>query len=144
MRPIPWRKTFTSFIFTCLALALLSACKAKTETRAPRLMTPQETYGMLSNDFAVLIDVRESDELKESGKATPSKWFPSSKIESSENEWKEFVKTLPKDKEIVFHCASGGRAKHYAEKLSKEGFKTAYFEDFDSWKSAGLPITKAK
>jgi rhodanese-related sulfurtransferase len=56
--------------------------------------------------------------------------------------WTEFASSLPKNKTIVFHCASGGRAKRAAEKLSAQGFKADYFESPDQWKAAGLPVEK--
>lgn len=104
-------------------------------------MTPHEAYGVLQNGFAVLVDVRESEEVK-SGIATPAQWMPTSKIESQSVEWQEFVKKLSKDKQVIFYCAKGGRAGRVAALLAKEGFKTANMGGYADWAQAGLPVRK--
>jgi rhodanese-related sulfurtransferase len=118
---------------------LLSAC-----TRTPAAVTriqPLETYGMLRNDFAVLVDVREKEELAR-GMAEPALWFPTSKIEDSPDEWKSFVAKLPKDKQIIFYCAGGGRAGDAAEKVAAQGYKAANMGGYADWVKAGLPVRK--
>ena len=67
--------------------------------------------------------------------------MPMSRVQD-DKAWAEFSSSLPKDKTVVFHCAAGFRAKRAAEKLSAQGFKTAYFEGPDQWKTEGLPVEK--
>jgi rhodanese-related sulfurtransferase len=102
---------------------------------------PLETYGLLRNEFAVLVDVREKAELAR-GMAEPARWFPTSKIEDSPAEWKAFVATLPKDKQIIFYCAGGGRSQDAAEKVAAEGYKAANMGGYADWVKAGLPVKK--
>jgi rhodanese-related sulfurtransferase len=104
-------------------------------------MTPLEAYGMLRNDFAVLVDVREADELKD-GMAAPAKWVPTSKIEKNDPEWQQFVAQLPKDKQIIFYCAVGVRAGKAAAKLAEQGFRTGNIGGYTDWLKAGLPTKK--
>ena len=99
----------------------------------------KEAEGLIRNDFAVLVDVREDDEIK-SGMAAPARWFPTSKIEADDPSWKEFVSKLPKDKQIVFYCAAGVRAGQAAAKLAGQGFKVGNMGGFKDWKAAGLPV----
>ncbi|MBI4925436.1 MAG: rhodanese-like domain-containing protein [Bdellovibrio sp.] len=119
-------------------LMLLSLCSCY-NTSAVRSVTPQEVMGLLRNDFAILVDVRESEELKD-GMAQGAIWMPTSKIESDENAWREFVSKLSKAKEIIFYCAAGVRAEKVAKKLASLGFKTANMGGFSDWVKTGLPI----
>jgi rhodanese-related sulfurtransferase len=121
-----------------VVLATLSACTRSATPVAS--VSPKETEGLLRNNFALLVDVRESDEVTE-GIAAPARWAPLSKMEN-EADWKAFASSLPKDKQIVFYCASGGRAQRVAEKLAQLGFKTGNMGGYDDWKSAGLPVRK--
>lgn len=130
------------FIILVVALVSFAACTKSQAPQAPRQMAPQEVMGMMANDFAVVVDVREPDERAEV--IDKARSMPMSKIEADSPEWKSFVDTLPKDKTIVFHCAAGGRAQSAAEKLSAQGFKTAYFDGPDQWKGAGLPLKKGQ
>ncbi len=115
----------------------LSACPGKTASGV-RKIDPMETKGQISNGFAVLVDVRESDEVKQ-GIASDASWMPTSKIMANDPKWIEFKNKLPKDKLIVLYCAVGGRAGTVAEMLSKEGFRTANMGGYDGWTAAKLP-----
>lgn len=129
-------------LFTILTLSLLITLGACTKSGGEiKKVTAQETMGLVANDFATVVDVREADEVKE-GMAAPARWIPTSKISDDNPEWKAFVESLPKNKEVVLYCKAGGRAQKAAEKLKAEGFKVSYFSGFDEWKSAGLPVKK--
>lgn len=104
-------------------------------------MTPTEAEGMLRNDFAVLVDVREADEIKE-GMAARAEWMPLSKIEANAPDWQDFVKKLPKDKTVIVYCRSGRRSGIVADKLAQMGYKTANMGGFSDWQAAGLPTKK--
>ncbi|MCM2278584.1 MAG: rhodanese-like domain-containing protein [Oligoflexia bacterium] len=129
---------------TLLGLLLLLPNFACTKSAVPpsvAAVSPREVEGMLRNDFAVLIDVREEPEIKE-GMADRALWFPTSKIEANDPSWKEFVAKLPKDKQIVFYCRRGRRSGIAAQKLASEGFRTANMGAFQDWVDAGLPVKK--
>lgn len=104
-------------------------------------VTPMEASGMLRNDFAVLVDVREADEVK-GGMAQPAQWMPMSEIKEGNPRWVQFVEKLPKDKQIILYCAKGGRAGKVATMLVEKGFRTANMGGFSDWAKAGLPIKK--
>ena len=112
-----------------------------TDHAAVEKISARETKGLLVNDFAVLVDVREEDEVKD-GMAADAQWMPMSKIEADDPAWVAFQKKLPKDKKIVLYCAVGGRAGRVAKMLSEKGFKTANMGGFASWVAAGLPVKK--
>jgi rhodanese-related sulfurtransferase len=126
------------FLPIVVALAALAAgCKPSEKPVKP--IDPKESYGMVLNDFAVLIDVREEAELKKSGTAKPAKWIPFSKIEKNAPEWLEFKKSFPKDKQAIFYCAGGGRAQLAAESAAKDGIEARNMGGFKDWAQAGLP-----
>ena len=49
---------------------------------------------------------------------------------------------LPKDKEIIFYCARGGRARAAARKLGALGFSVASSGGYGDWLKAGLPTQR--
>ncbi|MFI5348814.1 MAG: rhodanese-like domain-containing protein [Elusimicrobiota bacterium] len=105
----------------------------------PQSLAPKAVAALVKTGGAVIVDVREEEERHE---VVPgARWMPMSRA-SDEKSWADFAAALPKDKTVVFHCAAGMRAKRAAEKLSTQGFKTAYFEGPDQWKAAGLPVEK--
>lgn len=116
----------------------LAAC-TKSVVEVPSV-TPREAAGLLANDFAVLIDVREEDEVKATGLAEKARWIPMSKIEADAPEWKELLAATPRDKQVLFYCAKGGRAGKAAERMAQAGHKVGNLGGFEGWKSAGLPV----
>ena len=107
-------------------------------------MDPKEAYGMLRNDFAVLLDVREENEISQ-GMVAGSLWMPfTSKIEKNAPEWESWRDTLPKDKLIIVYCRSGRRSGIVAELLAAKGFRVANMGAFDDWVKAGLPLKKSE
>lgn len=75
---------------------------------------------MLADGKVVLLDVREANELAETGTTADSIHIPIGQLESRLSE-------LPKDRVILTACQGGGRASRAAALLEKHGFKTAGF-----------------
>lgn len=126
-------------VFAVFSVFGASGCTQK--TAQVKSISPNETEGLLRNDFAVLVDVRELDEVKE-GMAAPAQWMPLSKIQANDPEWQQFLEKLPKDKQIVVYCRSGRRSGIVAEMLAAKGLKVYNMGGFQSWKDAGLPVKK--
>ena len=85
-------------------------------------MTAQEARQMVQEGKAILIDVREEQELRETGTAEGAIWMPSSAIED-EPRWNAFKDSLPKDKLLILFCKLGGRAGRMTEFLCIDGFR---------------------
>ena len=100
---------------------------------------PKEVNDLIKKNEAVVVDVREEEERYEV--VANSLWAPMSKVKDSQF-WNEFKRQLPKNKTVIFYCASGIRSKKMAERLISEGFKSLYFKSVDQWKAAGLPAAK--
>ena len=125
----------------CFSMSLLAAChseKAATQ-KAVEKISARESFGLLRNQFAVLVDVREEDEVT-LGLASDAKWMPISKITANDPKWIEFREKLPKDKKIIFYCKGGGRAQTAAEALAKQGYQTANMGSYDDWVKEGFPV----
>ncbi len=105
-------------------------------------MDPKEAYTLVNAKKAVLVDVREEEELKESGLAEGALWMPTSKMDDDEPQWKSFKSTLPKGQPIIFYCRSGARSGRVAEFLRQEGFDTHNMGGFSAWTAAKLPVKK--
>lgn len=122
-------------------LWVFAACTSGTSTRKVTNVDPKLAYGSYRNDFAVIVDVREKDEIDQ-GMAAPALWMPTSQIEAEGPEWKAFVSKLSKDKEIMVYCRSGRRSGNAASKLAALGFKASNLGAFKDWVDAGLPTLK--
>lgn len=103
-------------------------------------VTPMEAYGVIRNDFGVLVDVREADETRE-GMAAPARWMPYSKIGSNDPAWRDFLSQLSKekDKQIIIYCSEQSCAAKVADLLADQGFKAANMGAYSDWVKAGLP-----
>jgi rhodanese-related sulfurtransferase len=97
---------------------------------------------MVSSGKALLVDVREEHELRESGLAEGAQWMPMSKMDEDEPDWAAFKAALPKDKPIFLYCAAGARSGRVAEFLAQDGYQTVNIGGFKDWVRAGLPVKK--
>ena len=79
--------------------------------------SPKDAFALAKKGTAVLIDVREENEIKE-GMIEGAKWFPLSKIETDPT-WKKEFTALTKDKKIFLYCRTGRRSEK-VESLLKE------------------------
>ncbi len=70
--------------------------------------TPREAFDLAKKGKAVLVDVREENEIKE-GMVEGAKWFPLSKIENDPS-WKKEFTALTQNKKIFLYCRSGARS----------------------------------
>lgn len=105
-------------------------------------MTPKEAKELVDAGKAILVDVREEEELRESGTAEGSLWMPMSKMADEHPDWERFKASLPKEKKIILFCRSGARSGRLAGILQCEGFDTENLGGFSAWVSAGLPVKK--
>jgi len=104
-------------------------------------ITAKEAAAKVQAGEAVLIDVRETDELKY-GKATPALSLPLSEVQNHSVLSKKIIDGLDHKKLVIVYCVSGARSQKVATELETKGFKTANLGSFKAWQDAGLPITK--
>lgn len=88
-------KTLFAILFSLISFAYASS-------------DPLEAYARYKAGIAIIIDVREADEL-EPGMIDGAEWFPTSKIQTYAS-WKSDFLGMVEDKEIYLYCRSGSRA----------------------------------
>ena len=125
--------------FALVALLFVPLALAAQEARTVEKISPTDAAAQASAGKAILVDVRERNEL-DAGMAQGARWYPTSSIKSDPDAYREFVASLPADQTIVFYCASGGRSGKAAEIATQQGRKAANAGGFKDWKDAGLPI----
>lgn len=106
-------------------------------------LTAQDVQKELSDKNTVLIDIRESEELKQHGKIEKSVHAPRGMIEFYADPSLPYHKPeFDKNKRIILQCASGGRSALAAQTLKKMGYNNVAHLDggFKAWKEAGLPV----
>lgn len=97
-------------------------------------VSPETAWPQVEARKAVVVDVREDDEIK-SGKVKGAQVFHTSEL--STPAFAEFVKKLPKDKPIYTYCSHGGRADRVAQALRDKGLKASSTGGYKDWVKAG-------
>ena len=107
-------------------------------------LTPQQVQEELNSGNATLIDIRESEELQQTGKIGNSVHAPRGMLEFYADPSLPYHKPeFSRDKKIILHCASGGRSALAAQTLQQMGYTNVAHMDggIKAWKEAGLPVT---
>ena len=102
---------------------------------------PHKAFELPSQEKAVLVDVREAEEVK-LGMAKGALWFPLSRVQGHTEDLEKFLANLSKDKLSLVYCRSGRRAETFVKILRERGFSAENLGGFDAWVQAGLPVTK--
>lgn len=106
-------------------------------------LTPQQVESELSSNNAILIDIRESEELIQNGKIENSVHAPRGMIEFYADPSLPYHKPeFDKSNRIILHCASGGRSALAVATLKQMGYQNVAHLDggIKAWKDAGLPV----
>ena len=106
-------------------------------------LTPEQVNDEVSHGNATLIDLRESEELEQTGKIPGSKHAPRGMLEFYADPSLPYHRPeFDKNKRIILHCASGGRSALAASTLQQMGYQNvAHLEGgMKAWKEAGLPV----
>lgn len=102
---------------------------------------PKAAYSMVQKKEAVIIDVREEDELK-AGMIKDAKWFPLSKVMNDKN-WKEEFSKLTEGKKIFLHCRSGARSAKVMNILKENGIESENLGGYETLKHE-LPVREIR
>ncbi|HEY1114072.1 MAG TPA: rhodanese-like domain-containing protein [Chitinophagaceae bacterium] len=106
-------------------------------------LSPQQVHKEVSNGKATLIDLRESEELKQGGKIPQSVHAPRGMLEFYADPALPYHKPeFDKARRLILHCASGGRSALAACTLQKMGYENVAHMDggIKAWKEAGMPV----
>ncbi|MCI5059113.1 MAG: rhodanese-like domain-containing protein, partial [Flavobacteriales bacterium] len=98
-------------------ISLLMLCTACAQNSNFQNSSASEFQNQISNDV-FLIDVRTSNELKETGFIENAV-----NIDFHQGFWDRFEKhNIPKDKQIMVYCAAGGRSAKACSILTENGY----------------------
>jgi rhodanese-related sulfurtransferase len=103
----------------------------------------KEAQKMVANG-AVLVDIRDSAELSQTGKAAGAVHIPRGSLEfKADLSSPTAEKSLAFDKPVILHCASGGRAALAGKLLKEMGYQKVYnLGGFKDWVEAGGKVDK--
>ena len=97
----------------------------------------------LSSGQAVLVDLREAEELTANGRIPDSVHVPRGMLEFRADPSSSYhQEPLDPSKRVILHCASGGRSALGAATLQSMGYSNVAHLDggFKAWKEAGKPV----
>ncbi len=115
----------------------------KTAKQQIENLTPQQVQEELLKDDVILIDIRESEELKKNGWISGAVHAPRGMLEFYADPATPYYKPeFDKSKRIILHCASGGRSALATATLKQMGYENIAHMDggYKAWKESGKPI----
>ena len=102
------------------------------------LASDVKIYEEMISGKAVILDVREKDEIK-SGMIKGATWLPLSSLKTNPTETIKKLKQIVKNKDLYIYCRSGQRAKTFITQVSAEGIKGINVGGYIDLVSQGLP-----
>ena len=122
------------------AIELVKQAKQQIEN-----LTPAEVKKELEKGNVTLIDIRESEELKQNGSITGSVHAPRGMLEFyADPSLPYHNQEFNRDNRIILHCASGGRSALAAVTLQQMGYTNVAHLDggIKAWKEDGMPVNE--
>ena len=119
------------------ASELVTEAKARIENLSADAVEKELAAG------AVIVDLRESEELAASGRIPGSVHIPRGMLEFRADPASSYHNAaLVPDQRVILHCAAGGRSALAAAALLDMGYtNVAHLESgFGGWKDAGKPV----
>ena len=97
----------------------------------------------LASGHAVLVDIREADELETGGRIAGAVHVPRGMLEFRADPSTPYHQApLDPSARVILHCASGGRSALAAATLKEMGYERVAHLDggMNAWKAAGKPV----
>ena len=107
-------------------------------------ITPTQAQEMIAKGNTLVVDVRDGTEVAASGKAAGAVHVPRGSLEfKADPESPGHDKNFAKDRPVILHCASGGRAALAGKLLKDMGYQKVYnLGGFKDWAEAGGKVDK--
>ncbi|PID93535.1 MAG: thioredoxin [Bacteroidetes bacterium] len=148
MKKTTYLTQILAVIFITMGIVMLSSCKQKeanTKTQnnsnQPFIkdLSATEFKKQISSDDAIILDVRTPEEVAQ------GHIEGSSNINYYDENFKEKINLINKEKAICVYCKSGGRSALAAKILAKNGFNRIYQLNGGTiaWEESNFPLTKA-
>ncbi len=106
-------------------------------------LSPDEVESEIRQGDAVLVDIREAEELDAAGRIPGAVHVPRGMLEFRADPTSPYHQApLDPSKRVILHCASGGRSALAAAALQEMGYdKVAHLDGgIGAWKEAGKPV----
>jgi rhodanese-related sulfurtransferase len=106
-------------------------------------LTPAQVKEESEKGNVTIIDIRESEELKQNGKIPGSFHAPRGMLEFYADASLPYHRPeFNKENRIIVHCASGGRSALATSTLKQMGYENVAHLDggLKAWKEAGMPV----
>jgi rhodanese-related sulfurtransferase len=109
----------------------------------PRIAA-EKAREMLRAGEAVIVDVRDGDEIRQSGKAKGALHIPRGMLEfRADPESPAHLPALRQAKAVILYCASGGRSALAGKTLRDLGYREVYnLGGFPDWTAAGGEVER--
>lgn len=102
---------------------------------SPDSVTPLDAQKLIAANQAVVVDVREIDEVI-TGTIQNSINIPMSHMSNNKSSFDNQIEKLPKNKTVIVFCRSGRRSGIVGSILKKKGFKVLNLGGYEDWKKA--------
>jgi len=125
-------------VMTNSASDLVAAAKAQVQNLDPDAVEEEVRSGK-----AVLVDLREAEELEANGRIPGAVHVPRGMLEFRADPTSTYhQEPLDPSKRVILHCASGGRSALAAVTLQSMGYQDVAHLDggITAWKEAGKPV----
>jgi rhodanese-related sulfurtransferase len=121
----------------------LKQMMAAANAAVPRI-TPAQAQEMIAQGNALIVDVRETQEVENSGKAAGAVHVSRGLLEfRADPDSPSHDKNFAKDKNVILYCGSGGRAALAGKLLKDMGYERVYnLGGFKDWADAGGDVEK--
>ena len=109
----------------------------------PRI-TPAQAREMIAQGNALVVDVRETPEVEQTGKVAGAVHVSRGLLEfRADADSPSLDKNFAKDKNVIVYCASGGRSALSGKVLKDMGYERVYnLGGFKDWADAGGKVEK--
>jgi rhodanese-related sulfurtransferase len=117
---------------------MVAAAKGRVEN-----LSPDAVEAELSSGDAVLVDLREAEELEATGRIPGAVHVPRGMLEFRADPTSPYhQEPFDRSRRIILHCASGGRSALGARTLQEMGYGDVAHLDggITAWKEAGKPV----
>lgn len=116
---------------------------ATANAAVPRV-SPDEARKMVSEQNAIIVDVRDRPELEAAGKIPGSVHIPRGMLEFRADDATQYHDAnLSKDRPVILHCASGGRSALAGKTLKDMGYTKVFnLGGFKDWVDGGGDVEK--
>jgi len=121
--------------------ATVKSLLAAANDSVPKI-SPADARAMLERGEAFAVDVRDSAEIRKSGKVPGALAITRGMIEfKADPESPYHEAKLAKDRPVIVYCASGGRSALAGKTLKDFGFEKVFnLGAFKDWAEAGNPV----